>query len=78
MIFCSKMFHVVYKRNIRQRLKNLGETYFAKNIRGRYIWESSKKMQNDDDGTFFDYFWSGGCGYVLLNLKGGKSIRGRW
>ena len=50
---------------MRQRLKNLGETYFAKDIRGRYIWESSKKMQNDDDGTFFDYFWSG-VTYVCL------------
>ena len=32
----------------------------------------------DDDGTCFDYFGSGGCGYVLLllNLKGGNPLEG--
>ena len=30
----------------------------------------------DDDGTCFDYFGSGGCGYVPLNLKGGNPLEG--
>ena len=44
---------------------------FKKKIQNVY---SSQKL--DDHGTSFDYFGSGGCGYVLLNLKGGNPLEG--